>query len=523
MAAYAAYKSFWNPSLSDSSYESNRLARYQMAWGFYQNNIYNQLTTYLAATYPTGSQIYKYTKGLRNPIPAWVDFYVTNVWGGQLDLEAGNGQEKPSALPIITENDALRPAIAKLWQWSNWNAKRNLATTYSAALGDTFIVVVDSPRAGKAYMQVRRPSEFTAIDWDDFGHVKRCVIEYKADDEQGKVYDFKQIIEHPSVWGGKFTRYQTYKDNRPFAFPENVLDGMATWEWEVPYDFVPVVHVPFKDVGEDWGALGYSATIPKIDAANSLASLLNSQIGKTVNPAYVAFGIQSGNITVGGSDEGQDEIPILYIPKPPGDASLQPLITQIDLPGALALLDAQLANIAQDLPELRMSEAMRSGLSGEALGRAVRAHWGIENRLHWVLDVGFGEDASTVRKDYAPQNLSLLKKIVLNLVRPVPMGKNGKMSLRMKRKATAWSDEERVRVLSMQEVPARDHGHLAGRLSGCGAGGGAWPLRDRGDGPRSAASPAEGRALPGAGAAGIRPRRSDGLGKGADSPAGAAG
>ena len=50
-------------------------------------------------------------------------------------------------------------------------------------------------------------------------------------------------------------------------------------------------------------------------------------------------------------------------------------------------------------------------------------------------------------KDYAPQNLSLLKKRVLNLVRPVPMGKNGKMSLRMKRKATAWSDEERARVL----------------------------------------------------------------------------
>ena len=49
-------------------------------------------------------------------------------------------------------------------------------------------------------------------------------------------------------------------------------------------------------------------------------------------------------------------------------------------------------------------------LDGEALGRAVRAHWGIENRLHWVLDVGFGEDASTVRKDYAPQNLSLLKR-----------------------------------------------------------------------------------------------------------------
>ena len=370
MAAIQAYRAFWNPSLTDSSYESNRLARYQMAWGFYQNRVYDNLTSYLAATYPAGSQIYKYTKGLRNPIPAWVDFYVTNVWGGQLDLEAGNGQEKPSALPIITENDNLRPAIAKVWQWSNWNAKRLLTTINSAALGDAFIVVVDSPRAGKAYMQVRRPSEFTSIDWDDFGHVKRCVIEYKTQDDDGKAYDFKQVIEHPSVWGGKFTRYTTYRDGKLYAYPENVQDGQKTAQWEVPYDFVPVVHIPFKDVGEGWGALGYSATIPKIDAANSLASLLNTQIGKTVNPILLVYGLQSGGVTITTGDEGQDEIPMLYSPKSPTESRIEPLVTTLDLTGALALLDAQLANIAQDLPELRMSEAMRSGLSGEALGRA---------------------------------------------------------------------------------------------------------------------------------------------------------
>lgn len=367
----AAAKAFWSPSLSTSGYETARLDRYTRAWGFYTNEVYNDLSSYLASTYPTGSQIYRYTKGLRNPVPAWVGFYVTNVWGGGLDLDAGNGKEKPSALPIITDNDNLRPAIAKLWTWSNWNAKRLLATTYSAALGDAFIVVVDSPRAAKAYMQVRRPSEFTAVEWDDFGHIKACTIEYKTQDDDGKTFVYKQVIQHPQVWGGKFTRYQTYKDNRPFAYPENVMGDSATWEWEVPYDFVPVVHIPFQDVGEGWGALGYSATIPKIDAANSLASLLAAQIGKTVNPAYVAYGVQPGNITVGsGENDDQSEIPILYIPKAPGDALLQALTTEIDLPGALALLDSQLADIARDLPELRMSEAMRSGLSGEALGRA---------------------------------------------------------------------------------------------------------------------------------------------------------
>jgi len=55
-------------------------------------------------------------------------------------------------------------------------------------------------------------------------------------------------------------------------------------------------------------------------------------------------------------------------------------------------------------------------LTAEQLAIAARAHWGVENRLHWILDVSFGEDGSVIRKDNAPQNLSLLKKIVLNIL-----------------------------------------------------------------------------------------------------------
>lgn len=91
-------------------------------------------------------------------------------------------------------------------------------------------------------------------------------------------------------------------------------------------------------------------------------------------------------------------------------------------------------------------------LNAEELAQAVRSHWGIENRLHWILDVGFGEDACKVRKDHAPQNLSLLGKIVLNLVRLVPMGKNGKMSMRLKRKAAAWDDDVRAMLLGLTAI-----------------------------------------------------------------------
>jgi predicted transposase YbfD/YdcC len=87
-------------------------------------------------------------------------------------------------------------------------------------------------------------------------------------------------------------------------------------------------------------------------------------------------------------------------------------------------------------------------LTAEQLAVSVRSDWGVENRLHWVLDVSFGEDASTVRNDNAPQNLSLLKKIVLNLIR-LDAANETKTSLRRTRKRAAWDDDVRLRILGL--------------------------------------------------------------------------
>jgi len=87
-------------------------------------------------------------------------------------------------------------------------------------------------------------------------------------------------------------------------------------------------------------------------------------------------------------------------------------------------------------------------LSADQLAAAVRAHWGIENRLHWVLDVSFGEDGKTLCKDNAPQNLSLLRKIVLNLIR-LDKTDTTKASLRRKRKGAAWDDDMRMNMLGL--------------------------------------------------------------------------
>lgn len=73
-------------------------------------------------------------------------------------------------------------------------------------------------------------------------------------------------------------------------------------------------------------------------------------------------------------------------------------------------------------------------LSAQRMLDVARAHWTIENQLHWVLDVAFDEDRVRSRKDNAPQNLALIRKLALNIVRHHP----AKGSIKTKVKRAAW-------------------------------------------------------------------------------------
>jgi predicted transposase YbfD/YdcC len=72
----------------------------------------------------------------------------------------------------------------------------------------------------------------------------------------------------------------------------------------------------------------------------------------------------------------------------------------------------------------------------KSLLHIVRSHWGIENQMHWILDVVFAEDAQRARKDDAPENLAILRRLALNLLRAHP----DPISMRRKMNAAAWDD-----------------------------------------------------------------------------------
>jgi len=79
------------------------------------------------------------------------------------------------------------------------------------------------------------------------------------------------------------------------------------------------------------------------------------------------------------------------------------------------------------------------------IGRAIRAHWGIENRLHWVLDVTFREDASRIRKGHGPENFSLLRRMAVGLLNQET---STKRSLRQKTKRAAMSTDYMLKILT---------------------------------------------------------------------------
>jgi predicted transposase YbfD/YdcC len=77
---------------------------------------------------------------------------------------------------------------------------------------------------------------------------------------------------------------------------------------------------------------------------------------------------------------------------------------------------------------------------------SVRGHWGIENSQHWVLDVTFREDESRVRVGHAAENLGVVRRIALNLIR---LDRSTKGSINIKRHRAGWNHAYLLHLLTL--------------------------------------------------------------------------
>jgi len=103
---------------------------------------------------------------------------------------------------------------------------------------------------------------------------------------------------------------------------------------------------------------------------------------------------------------------------------------------AIAMIESKVETKTGTRTERRFYIASRA-MTAKALGEAARAHWQIENALHWVLDVTFRDDLARVRKGHGARNMAAVRHFAINLLRAAP----DKKSLKLRRKIAGWDPD----------------------------------------------------------------------------------
>jgi len=384
----AAYKAFREPQLITSptditdfgDFDARRL-RYALLWAFFENTAYRSIHSW-STGYKKQYGLYRYIRNIYNPANRMGIFWQTHLMGGRLDPEAGDGETEPSALPIVTKHEELRPAIGHLWELSNWQVNKDVFTLWGTIFGDVALEVVDDPVREKVYLKIVNPSLIKSLDRDPFGNVKGYVFEEKRAHPNAQR---KQAVTYTeiAVRDGDNVVYKTQLNGQPYAWPGQEQDGQAVAEWSRPYSFIPLVTVKHNDVGLDWGWSEMHPGRGKFQEVDDLASKLSDQIRKLVEAPWFFAGVdrpastpattsrdsetyQQTSSATNRPQPGREEMPALYGPQ---GSTATALVAPLDIAATTAYIKELLAELERDFPELQMDIW---SASGDASGRALR-------------------------------------------------------------------------------------------------------------------------------------------------------
>jgi predicted transposase YbfD/YdcC len=122
---------------------------------------------------------------------------------------------------------------------------------------------------------------------------------------------------------------------------------------------------------------------------------------------------------------------------------------ELRLPGAACLIRAETRVETRGVTRTETRYFISSrALAATDAAAAVREHWAIENRLHWVLDVTFGDDQSRLRKGHGARNMATVRHFALNLVRAAA----DKRSIKSRRKLAGWAPDYLNSILSSRQT-----------------------------------------------------------------------
>lgn len=113
--------------------------------------------------------------------------------------------------------------------------------------------------------------------------------------------------------------------------------------------------------------------------------------------------------------------------------------------GAIGMVESE-RHIGREIEREVRYYILSRELEAKQFGEAVRSHWGIENRMHWVLDMAFGEDQSRIRQGHAAQNFAVLRRFALNLLSRHPTKRH--LSIKARRLKAAWDHDYLLQLLA---------------------------------------------------------------------------
>jgi hypothetical protein len=383
-----------------------RQNRYAFFWAVHENNVYRKVHLY-AEGLRDDFDLYPAIRSIFGPGYRSGEFWAEHLMGGRLDPKAGDGSIVPTAIPIKISDEAgkqssagpgggaqsgepepdraswLRPAIARLWQDSNWQATKDIWTRFGAVLGDVALVAHDDARRRKVYLRVVHPRTIQNLQKDPQGNVKGYTLAYMRDDPSdiNPLGATRQCLyqEVADRVGGSL-RYRTFKDGEPWDWEdypdEDDRPSDPVVEWTEPYDFVPMVFTQHRDMGLGWGWSELQADLSKLLELDDVAAKTSDYVRKVVDAPWLITGAAADQVTVKyvlGDDEdadtefGRSRTPMVFCVNP--QAKAQALIAPLSISEASGYVMRILAELERDHPELSGDVATSSG---DASGRALR-------------------------------------------------------------------------------------------------------------------------------------------------------
>jgi len=327
----------------DFGSRGDRVSRYLLYRSYYDNTAYANINR-SAAAHIAQERLFVGTRGIYNPVSRSVNLFSGYIYGGQIDYTT----LRSGAIPLQFDNDALLEPLKWVLMWSRFGEQRYAYAQHVVNYGDAFLKVVDDTEREKVRLEALNPTWVKSVTWSPVGDVKAITIEYERtddpDDPKSRAYVYREVITKDT--------FSTFKDEKPHAYTE---DGLT--EWANPYGFVPVVHAAFAPSGVNfWGVNSYHSSVGKVDAINSLASLLNTQVAKTVNP--ILKGVNTAGKDIKITQDDRNSVPVINLPS---GTDLIPLETKLSLGDARLQLQDMLIEIERDMPELALQRIRERG------------------------------------------------------------------------------------------------------------------------------------------------------------------